>query len=107
MLLSLIGAASLFLSAPRDTARHAMTVATPTVSRTPVVGIRGVVLADSIVVEKQKHTLTLFQSGVALRTFYVALGKQPVGDKERIGDNRTPEGVFRIDFKNPQSKYHK
>ena len=107
MLLTLLGAASLFVSAPRDSAKTITTLGTPTVSRTPVVGIGGMLLADSIVVEKQKHTLTLYQSGYPIRTYLVALGKQPTGDKLRIGDNRTPEGVFRIDFKNPQSKYHK
>ncbi len=63
-------------------------------------------MADSIVVEKSKRTLTLYLAGVPVRTYDVALGKQPAGDKVRIGDGRTPEGLFRIDFKNPQSKYH-
>jgi murein L,D-transpeptidase YafK len=107
MLISLLGAALLSVSAPRDTARSAIIVASPTVTRTPVVGIRGALLADSIVVEKQKRTLTLYMAGYPIRTYMVALGKQPVGDKQRIGDNRTPEGVFYIDFKNPSSKYHK
>jgi hypothetical protein len=35
------------------------------------------------------------------------LGKQPVGDKLKIGDNRTPEGVFFIDFKKPESRFYK
>lgn len=60
-----------------------------------------------MVVEKQRHVLTLYQSGVAVRTYQIALGKEPTGDKVRIGDGRTPEGVFRIDFRNAQSKYHK
>jgi murein L,D-transpeptidase YafK len=29
-----------------------------------------------------------------------------VGDKERLGDNRTPEGLFHIDDRNAQSRYH-
>ena len=61
--------------------------------------------ADSIVVEKKKHVLTLFSAGVPMRSFLVALGN-PVGDKVRQGDRRTPEGVYHIDSRNPGSKYH-
>ena len=107
MLLTLLGAAALFTATPRDTSAARLTIATPTVNRPPVVGVKGVAYADSIVVEKSKRTLTLYHEGVAVRTYGVALGKEPTGDKVRIGDNRTPEGVFRIDFKNPQSKFHK
>ena len=61
--------------------------------------------ADSIVLEKKKHTLTLFAAGAPVRSYLVALGN-PAGDKQRQGDRRTPEGVFRIDSRNPGSKYH-
>lgn len=106
MLITLFGAALLSASGLRDTVKT-VTAITPTITRTPVVGIRGAIFADSIVVEKQKRTLTLFAGGFAVRQYKVALGKEPVGDKQRIGDNRTPEGVYRIDFKNPTSKFHK
>jgi murein L,D-transpeptidase YafK len=106
MLLPLLAAA--FLSAPtRDSSLTRATIATPTITHTPVTGIKGVLEADSMVVEKQRHVLTLYQAGVPVRTYQIALGKQPTGDKVRIGDGRTPEGVFHIDFRNPQSKYHK
>lgn len=108
----LFGAAALLLASPpaagpRDTASILAKTNTPTINHTPVVGVRSNVIADSIVVEKARHTLTLFAGGQAVRTYQVALGLQPVGDKVRKGDNRTPEGTFFIDFKNAQSKYHK
>lgn len=106
MLLSLIGAVALMVSAPRDTSLARSAVASPTVERTPVVRIRGTLIADSIVVEKQRRRLTLYQAGFPVGTYRIALGKQPVGDKRQIGDNRTPEGLFHIDFKNPSSKFH-
>jgi murein L,D-transpeptidase YafK len=62
--------------------------------------------ADSIVVEKGERRLTLFFRGAPIRTYGVALGRNPIGDKERQGDGRTPEGVFRIEFRNPNSKFH-
>lgn len=108
MLLSLAAIAATVLAAPsHDTSMAWMkTIMTPTVHRAPVTGVNSVVIADSIVVEKLKHTLTLYRSGAPVRAYQVALGKQPLGDKIRLGDGRTPEGVYRIDFRNAQSKYH-
>ena len=61
---------------------------------------------DRILVEKAERRMTLFREGAALRVYPVSLGFAPEGDKERQGDGRTPEGVFRIDRKNPQSRFH-
>jgi murein L,D-transpeptidase YafK len=67
----------------------------------------GHVLADSIVVEKSHHRLSLYHHGTLLRSYLVALGQQPAGDKVRVGDHRTPEGLFRIEARNPDSRYHR
>ena len=106
MLLPLLGTVALLSAGMRDTSSIFSTIATPTITRTPVVGIKGIVVADSVVVEKARRTLTLYSGGYAVRTYRVALGTQPSGDKVRRGDGRTPEGLFNVDFKNPQSKYH-
>ena len=105
-MLHLVYGAALVAHLASDTATARSAVGSPTILRTPVIGVRSFITADSIVVEKHKHKLTLFQLGIPVRTYQVALGKQPVGDKLRIGDNRTPEGLFRIDYKNPDSRYH-
>lgn len=63
-------------------------------------------MVDRIVVEKAARRLTLWQDGRAVRSYPVALGFAPVGDKLRQGDGRTPEGVFRIDRRNDRSKFH-
>jgi murein L,D-transpeptidase YafK len=67
----------------------------------------GRVPADSIVVEKSHHRLSLYHQGTLLRSYLVALGQQPVGDKVRVGDNRTPEGLFPIAARNSESLYHR
>ena len=105
----LFGAAALLFAGPgpKDSTSILAKIVTPTISRSVTTGIRGAITADSIVVEKSKRTLTLFQSGIAVRVYQVALGKDPLGDKVKKGDGKTPEGVYFIDFKNPQSKYHK
>ncbi len=64
-------------------------------------------VADRIVVEKAARCLTLLKNGAPLKTYRVALGRSPVGNKERQGDNRTPEGVYSIDWRNARSQYHR
>lgn len=62
-------------------------------------------MADRVVVEKSERRLTLMRAGVPFRSFRVWLGLAPKGHKEQEGDFRTPEGVYRLDAKNPQSDY--
>jgi murein L,D-transpeptidase YafK len=61
---------------------------------------------DRIVVEKSARRMVLFADGQAVRTYHVALGRAPVGEKLRKGDNRTPEGIFHVDRKNASSAFH-
>ena len=65
-----------------------------------------VALADSVVVEKRAHRLTLFHLGRPIRRYRIALGGQPVGDKVSAGDRRTPEGVFAVTERSAHSRYH-
>ena len=67
----------------------------------------GAFRADSIVVVKSERRLTLYYRGAAVKRYRVALGRNPVGDKVSIGDYRTPEGVFTIIGRNPESKFYK
>ncbi len=100
VLLVSVLAANLIATAPTPAAAHvAPFVAAPVAS-----GPLG--LVDSIVVEKKARKLTLFRDGRPTRTYLVALGLKPQGDKVRAGDNRTPEGLFFIDARQPNSKYH-
>ena len=62
--------------------------------------------ADSILVDKSDRRLVLFYRGEEVKTYDIALGRSPVGDKTRRGDGKTPEGLYFIEGRNPQSKYH-
>ena len=62
--------------------------------------------ADLIVVEKAARRLTLYYKGEAIHEYRIALGFAPEGDKERVGDGRTPEGRYVIDLKNDKSQFH-
>lgn len=61
---------------------------------------------DRILVEKSARRLTLFRDGQALRSYRIALGFAPVGDKQRQGDGRTPEGIYQINRRNDASAYY-
>lgn len=62
--------------------------------------------ADKVLIEKQARRLTLFSKGEVIKTYTIALGGNPVGPKEREGDNKTPEGTYLIDARNGNSAYH-
>jgi murein L,D-transpeptidase YafK len=63
--------------------------------------------ADRILVEKSQRRLTLLWKGTPVRSYRVALGGAPAGRKQCQGDNRTPEGLYRIDARNAASHYHR
>ncbi|EJZ16698.1 L,D-transpeptidase family protein [Rhizobium sp. Pop5] len=62
--------------------------------------------ADSVFIDKTGHTMTLFSGGQTLRTYAVSLGRGGLKAKTREGDNRTPEGSYLIDARNPRSAFH-
>ena len=51
--------------------------------------------------------MLLLSGGKVIRTYKVALGKNPVGPKERQGDGKTPEGDYFISGRNRASSYHR
>ena len=62
--------------------------------------------ADKVLIEKEERRLTLLSKGEVIKTYKIALGGDPVGPKERQGDNKTPEGTYIIDSRNGDSDYH-
>jgi tetratricopeptide (TPR) repeat protein len=62
--------------------------------------------ADKILIEKKERRLTLISKDEVLKTYKIALGGNPIGPKERKGDNKTPEGTYVIDSRNKDSRYH-
>ncbi len=49
-----------------------------------------------IIVEKSEYKLYLFKEGKEIRSYDVAIGKNP-GQKQRVGDMTTPTGEFKVD----------
>jgi hypothetical protein len=61
---------------------------------------------DRIFVEKSLRRLSIFRDGKQIKIYRIALGRNPVGAKQEEGDMKTPEGVYKIDGRNPQSGFH-
>ena len=61
---------------------------------------------DRILIEKSSRRLMLISQGEVLKSYKIALGGNPIGPKERQGDNKTPEGTYVIDARNRDSRFH-
>ena len=62
---------------------------------------------DKLVVEKSQRWLIAHANGEPVKIYFVALSRKPFGHKQYEGDQRVPEGAYRIHDKNPYSAYHK
>lgn len=62
---------------------------------------------DRVLVQKAARQLTLLSNGEPVRTYRVSLGGNPVGHKQQVGDERTPEGLYTISARNPNSSFHR
>ncbi len=60
----------------------------------------------AIVVHKAERRMFLLHGNQVLKSYDIALGGNPVGDKQVEGDGKTPEGAYLINRRNPNSSYH-
>jgi len=60
---------------------------------------------DYVLVRKKLRKLYLYSGGEIVKQYNIALGKQPKGHKQKEGDSRTPEGLYTLDWRNPNSKF--
>ena len=70
-------------------------------------GLPAGTVADRIIVRKAARQLHLYNGGRLLKTYRIALGRNPQGPKEREGDGRTPEGSYVIDSRKRDSAFHR
>jgi murein L,D-transpeptidase YafK len=61
---------------------------------------------DYVFVEKGKRQLSVWSDGWLVKSYTIRLGRTPDGQKTEQGDGRTPEGLYEIDFRKPDSSYH-
>ena len=60
-----------------------------------------------MLVLKAPRRLLLLRGDRVLREYEVALGANPLGPKRHQGDDRTPEGRYRIDGRAADSRFHR
>lgn len=60
----------------------------------------------NVLVKKGERKLYLISGNRALKVYDIGLGNEPIGHKQFEGDGKTPEGLYYIDRRNPNSKYH-
>ena len=64
-------------------------------------------IVDHLLVYKSKRRMQAFAGNILLKEYVIALGESPIGHKQFEGDERTPEGRYTINDRNPNSGYHK
>lgn len=62
---------------------------------------------DYVRVVKSERMLELRSGKSVVRSYDIALGGDPVGHKQQEGDERTPEGHYFLDWRNPNSGYYR
>ncbi|MFB9983465.1 murein L,D-transpeptidase family protein [Mesorhizobium kowhaii] len=62
---------------------------------------------DLVRVDKSDRRLQLIGDGKVLQSYSITLGGDPLGHKHQEGDQRTPEGRYVLDWRNPNSIAHK
>lgn len=74
-----------------------LVLATPAIAGPPI---------DKLVVLKSERRLDVISDGEVIGSYRVSLGKQPVGHKQRAGDQRTPEGIYVVDWRHQSEQYN-
>ncbi len=62
---------------------------------------------DLVKVDKSKRRMYLFSNQHIVKSYRIALGKNPKGHKQREGDQRTPEGRYYLGFVSNDSSYYR
>lgn len=61
---------------------------------------------DKLLVEKSDRVMYAYFEDSLLKSYPISLGFNPEGHKQFEGDGKTPEGVYTINDRNPNSGYY-
>lgn len=62
---------------------------------------------DFVKVEKSERKMYLFEGKTIIKEYQVALGPVPYGHKVQEGDEKTPEGIYTLDYKKEDSSFYR
>ena len=60
-----------------------------------------------ILIQKSQYRLTLYYQKQPIKSYPVVFGSNPVGDKFKEGDRKTPEGIFKVRDLYPHAQWSK
>jgi murein L,D-transpeptidase YafK len=104
---------SMLLVLAGSAAANAMSILPTGITRAPTTPTHSeklqykALFADKVIVKKSRRRLYLLKGDRPFRSYRVALGFAPKGDKQQQGDGRTPEGRYLLDWRSSNSKYRK
>ncbi len=64
-------------------------------------------IIDKVNVHKSKRYLELLSHGQVMQRYPIRLGFAPTGHKLTEGDGKTPEGIYTLDWRNPNSQFYR
>lgn len=62
---------------------------------------------DLVKVDKSKNKMFLLERSKIVKEYHVAFGGSPKGHKEQEGDQKTPEGIYTLDYKKEDSSFYR
>ena len=62
---------------------------------------------DLVLVKKSENKIYLMSGKTIVKKYHVVFGANPKGHKQQEGDEKTPEGNYTLDYKNPNSSFYK
>lgn len=66
----------------------------------------GEISKPKIIVKKSERVLELWDDDSVYGTYPIGLGWEPIGDKQKEGDGRTPEGIYYVCTRNNYSRFY-
>jgi murein L,D-transpeptidase YafK len=62
---------------------------------------------DLVKVDKSENKMYLLENEIVKKEYHVAFGGSPKGHKEQEGDQKTPEGLYTLDYKKEDSSFYR
>jgi murein L,D-transpeptidase YafK len=62
---------------------------------------------DLVRVDKSENKMYLLDGEKVIQEYHVAFGENPEGHKVQEGDERTPEGIYTLDYKKEDSSFYR
>ena len=62
---------------------------------------------DLVKVDKSENKMYLLDGNEIIKEYHVAFGGNPKGHKQKEGDQKTPEGLYTLDYKKEDSSFYR